>query len=48
MARLILISNRLPVTVEVERGKVSVIPSAGGLATAADWVPKDSFRQITA
>ena len=33
MARLILISNRLPVTVKVDGGDVSVTPSAGGLAT---------------
>jgi trehalose 6-phosphate synthase/phosphatase len=33
MARLILISNRLPVTVELVRGDVSVTESAGGLAT---------------
>lgn len=33
MARLILVSNRLPVTVRSEQGRVSVAPSAGGLAT---------------
>jgi trehalose 6-phosphate synthase/phosphatase len=31
--RLILVSNRLPVTVKVEHGEVGVAPSAGGLAT---------------
>ncbi len=31
--RLILVSNRLPVTVKVERGEVGVVTSAGGLAT---------------
>jgi trehalose 6-phosphate synthase/phosphatase len=31
--RVILVSNRLPVTVKVERGEVGVVPSAGGLAT---------------
>ncbi len=34
MPRLLLVSNRLPVTVRAERGEVSVIRSAGGLATA--------------
>jgi trehalose 6-phosphate synthase/phosphatase len=33
MARLILVSNRLPVTVRLEHGEVSVARSAGGLAT---------------
>jgi trehalose 6-phosphate synthase/phosphatase len=33
MSRLILVSNRLPVTVRVEHGSVSVSRSAGGLAT---------------
>src|SRR6185312_13613087 len=33
MARLLLVSNRLPVTVKVEHGKLSVQPSAGGLAS---------------
>ena len=31
--RLVLVSNRLPVTVKVERGEVTVAQSAGGLAT---------------
>jgi trehalose 6-phosphate synthase/phosphatase len=31
--RLVLVSNRLPVTVKVDRGDVSVVRSAGGLAT---------------
>lgn len=34
MARLLIASNRLPVTVRAERGEVQVVPSAGGLATA--------------
>src|SRR5260370_4603101 len=33
MARLILVSNRLPVTVRIERGELNVTRSAGGLAT---------------
>ena len=33
MRRLVLLSNRLPVTVKMDRGEVSVIPSGGGLAT---------------
>src|SRR5438874_327212 len=33
MARLILVSNRLPVTVRLDHGKLSVERSAGGLAT---------------
>src|SRR5579884_1749929 len=33
MARLILVSNRLPVTVKVDRGELAVARSAGGLAT---------------
>src|SRR6516225_1615059 len=31
MGRLILVSNRLPITVRVERDEVTVRPSAGGL-----------------
>jgi trehalose 6-phosphate synthase/phosphatase len=31
--RLVLVSNRLPVTVKVERGDVAVVRSSGGLAT---------------
>src|SRR5512147_293281 len=31
--RLLLVSNRLPVAVRVERGELVVAPSAGGLAT---------------
>jgi trehalose 6-phosphate synthase/phosphatase len=33
MSRLLIVSNRLPVTVEVERGHVTVTRSSGGLAT---------------
>jgi trehalose 6-phosphate synthase/phosphatase len=33
MARLILVSNRLPVTVQLEHGELSVVRSTGGLAT---------------
>ncbi|ABF90730.1 alpha,alpha-trehalose-phosphate synthase/trehalose-phosphatase [Myxococcus xanthus DK 1622] len=33
MSRLLLVSNRLPVTVKVEKDTVSVVRSAGGLAT---------------
>ncbi|KYF56948.1 glycosyl transferase family 1, partial [Sorangium cellulosum] len=34
MSRLLIVSNRLPVTVHVDQGDVSVVPSAGGLVTA--------------
>ncbi|APR83222.1 Alpha,alpha-trehalose-phosphate synthase [Minicystis rosea] len=34
MGRLIIVSNRLPVTLRVEGDEISVAPSAGGLATA--------------
>ncbi|MBP7632707.1 hypothetical protein KBA41_00955, partial [Candidatus Ozemobacteraceae bacterium] len=34
MARLLIVSNRLPVTVRHEHTKLTVSPSAGGLATA--------------
>ncbi|ADO69628.1 bifunctional alpha,alpha-trehalose-phosphate synthase (UDP-forming)/trehalose-phosphatase [Stigmatella aurantiaca] len=33
MSRLLLVSNRLPVTVKAEKDQVSVVRSAGGLAT---------------
>ncbi len=33
MARLVLVSNRLPVTVHVEHGELKVVRSTGGLAT---------------
>ncbi|MBI4860966.1 MAG: bifunctional alpha,alpha-trehalose-phosphate synthase (UDP-forming)/trehalose-phosphatase [Candidatus Riflebacteria bacterium] len=33
MGRLLIVSNRLPVSTKVEHGKLSVVPSAGGLAT---------------
>jgi trehalose 6-phosphate synthase/phosphatase len=33
MGRVILVSNRLPVTVQLERGEVSITRSTGGLAT---------------
>src|SRR5512140_1576603 len=33
MSRLLLVSNRLPVTVKAEKDNVSVVRSAGGLAT---------------
>ncbi len=34
MARLLIVSNRLPVTVRHEHAQITVSPSAGGLATA--------------
>ncbi|WP_437327340.1 bifunctional alpha,alpha-trehalose-phosphate synthase (UDP-forming)/trehalose-phosphatase [Sorangium sp. So ce381] len=34
MSRLLIVSNRLPVTVHADQGDVSVVPSAGGLVTA--------------
>jgi trehalose 6-phosphate synthase/phosphatase len=40
MARLILVSNRLPVTVQMEDGELSVVRSSGGLATGLR-VPHD-------
>lgn len=33
MGRIILVANRLPVTISENEGKLTVIPSAGGLAT---------------
>ena len=33
-ASLVLVSNRLPTTLHIERGAVTFTPSAGGLATA--------------
>ena len=33
MSRLLLVSNRLPLTAERRRGKLTLKPSAGGLAT---------------
>lgn len=33
MSRLLLVSNRLPITVKVDRGELSIVPSTGGLAT---------------
>ncbi|HVY44901.1 MAG TPA: trehalose-6-phosphate synthase, partial [Minicystis sp.] len=41
MSRLLIVSNRLPVTVRVEHRTASVVPSAGGLATALRRVRKD-------
>ncbi len=32
--RLIIVSNRLPVTVRADHGSLTVVPSSGGLATA--------------
>ncbi|MEO7108802.1 MAG: bifunctional alpha,alpha-trehalose-phosphate synthase (UDP-forming)/trehalose-phosphatase [Polyangiaceae bacterium] len=34
MSRLIVVSNRLPVTLRIEHGEIEAHPSAGGLATA--------------
>lgn len=34
MGRVLLVSNRLPVTVAVEEGRATMVPSSGGLATA--------------
>jgi len=33
MSRLLIVSNRLPVTVKLERGEIAITKSAGGLAT---------------
>ena len=33
MGRLVIVSNRLPVTISEKKGKLNVRPSAGGLAT---------------
>lgn len=33
MSRLIIVSNRLPLTIKGDRGQISIIKSAGGLAT---------------
>ena len=49
MARLLIVSNRLPVTVRAERDKVSVIPSAGGLATPTPRlvrVPAETVKPV--
>ena len=40
--RTLLVANRLPVTVREDRGNVSVVPSAGGLATALRGVHEQS------
>lgn len=42
MARLLIVSNRLPVTVRHEHSQISIIPSAGGLATAMKGPHRDS------
>lgn len=42
MARLLIVSNRLPVTIHSEHGQISVHPSAGGLATAMKGPHRDS------
>jgi trehalose 6-phosphate synthase/phosphatase len=34
MSRLLIVSNRLPVSLRSEQGELQVVPSAGGLATA--------------
>ncbi len=34
VSRLLVVSNRLPVTLKIERGEIEAHPSAGGLATA--------------
>src|SRR5690606_26065805 len=42
MIRLLLVSNRLPVTVSKEDGEVTVEPSSGGLATGLSGPHRDS------
>lgn len=42
MARLLIVSNRLPVTVCHEQKQISVLPSPGGLATAMKGPHRDS------
>ena len=41
MARIIIISNRLPVTVEKYKDKLAYRPSVGGLATGMSSLQKD-------
>lgn len=41
MSRLVLVSNRLPVTIKMERKRVRTTPSVGGLATGL-WEPHQS------
>ena len=44
--RLLLVSNRLPITVRLERGQVVVGRSAGGLATGLRGVHANQIRDI--
>ena len=45
MARLVIISNRLPITINKEAGELIYYPSAGGLATGLDSL-EDSREKI--
>jgi trehalose 6-phosphate synthase/phosphatase len=40
MNRLVIISNRLPVTISDKKGKLNVLPSSGGLATGLNSLKK--------
>jgi len=40
MSRLILVANRLPVSVDLSAGKVDIMPSSGGLATGMRGLAK--------
>ncbi len=40
MARLVIISNRLPVTITEKKGKLNIRPSTGGLATGLNSLSK--------
>jgi len=40
MGRLVIVSNRLPVTISEKKGKLTVRPSAGGLATGLNSLSK--------
>ena len=45
MSRLLIISNRLPVTVKLEQGVINVVKSVGGLATGLSG-PHDSGESL--
>ena len=46
MARLVIISNRLPVTVNRSAGEFNFFPSAGGLATGLNSLNTDSQKRL--
>ena len=42
MARIVIISNRLPVTISEKNGEVILKPSSGGLATGMNSLSKSN------